>query len=62
MDKKRNITDETERVRWWLAGILGPTAKVENYSPEYVWRRFRDMWGFYGSSIMEKWNAPPSTF
>lgn len=54
--------NRTEQIRQWLSVVLGPTARVEAYSPEYVWQRFRDMWGFYGVEIMSAWGAPPLHF
>ena len=45
-------------IRIWLGVVLGPTAHVENYSDEYALQRYRDMWDFYGSTIMNEWNAP----
>jgi hypothetical protein len=45
-------------IRLFLNRTLGPTAQVSTYTDKYVLRRFLDMYGFYGSSVMQRWNMP----
>lgn len=49
-----------EQLRRWLEKMIGPTAK--DYTDEYVVMRTRNMMGFYGSSILKKWNFPVSAW
>jgi hypothetical protein len=54
MDELRHSTTQ---LREWLSRILGPTAHVENYSDDYARLRFRNMLGFYGSTIIRSWGG-----
>jgi hypothetical protein len=45
------------QLRKWLGKVLGPTAHVENYSDDYALARFRNMLGFYGSTIILMWGG-----
>ena len=47
-----------QQIREWLQVILGPTANVDRYTNEYALARYRNMYGFYGSTIMSLWGAP----
>jgi len=51
-----------DKIRAWLEKVLGPTAHVERYSDEYCLLRFRNMLGFYGSSIVRNWGLSFPTF
>jgi hypothetical protein len=47
---------DIERIREWLRLVIGPT--VDGYSDKRAIQKFRDIWDFYGSQILAKWNPP----
>ena len=48
-------TKKIAQIRRWLSRVLGPTAEIERYTDEYVVRRARALYGFYGSNIVLGW-------
>jgi|GEM_PF-7098788 len=48
---------DVNKIREWLARILGPTARAENYSDDYALMRFKNMLSFYGWPVIQRWGG-----